>query len=62
MRITPSTRADIDYALARFPCLKPARREPIVRIRTVFLAALMTGILCGLIIADPLARMIEVAQ
>lgn len=59
MRVTPKTRAEIDDALARFPSLKPARREPVIRIRTLFLAVFMTGLFSGLIIADPLARLID---
>ena len=51
------TTEEIDAALSKMPV---RQREPIVRIRTVFLAVFMTGLFCGLIIADPLARLIEV--
>lgn len=33
-----------------------------MRIRTLFLAAFCTGLFCALLIADPIARLVEVAQ
>lgn len=50
---------EINAAMEGYP--RPIRRSPI-RIRHVFIAVFATGLFCGLMVADPLARMVEFAQ
>lgn len=57
MKTRPLTQEEINIALSGFH--KP---EPPVRLRYIFAIIFTFGIFAGLMVADPLARMIEVAQ
>lgn len=49
------TQSEISAAMESYP--RPMKREPVVRIRTVFLAAFCTGVFSALIIIDPMAKL-----
>ena len=61
IRITPGyrilTAEEIDEAMAGYP--RPIHKAPLIRLRYIVLSAFMTGIFSGLIIADPIVRLVE---
>ena len=51
------TAEEIDEAMKGYP--RPIHKAPMIRLRYVLLSAFMTGLFSGLIIADPIARLVE---